>query len=121
MGWNVGKERSARQASRREPASLAAAGPRGLRQRRWAAPRRRRSARTEPLHGELSSPDPGVTERERAERIAAALAQLPERYEAALRMKYLDRRSVAEMAAEWGETEKAIESLLSRARAAFRE
>ena len=36
-------------------------------------------------------------------------------------MKYLDRRSVAEMAAESGETEKAIESLLSRARAAFRE
>ena len=66
--------------------------------------------------------DPAVAEREQAERIAAALAgDLPERYEAALRMKYLDRRTVAEIAAEWGETEKAVESLLGRARAAFRE
>ena len=58
---------------------------------------------------------------ERAARVAAALAAIPERYEAALRMKYLDRMSVAEIAAACGETEKAVESLLTRARAAFRE
>jgi RNA polymerase sigma-70 factor (ECF subfamily) len=53
--------------------------------------------------------------------VTAALATLPDRYEAVLRMKYLDRMSVADMAAANGETEKAVESLLSRARAAFRE
>jgi RNA polymerase sigma-70 factor (ECF subfamily) len=62
-----------------------------------------------------------VADRERAERVAAALAELPERYEAVLRMKYLDRSSVGEIAAQTGETEKAVESLLGRARAAFRE
>ena len=36
-------------------------------------------------------------------------------------MKYLDRMSVAEIAVACGETEKATESLLTRARAAFRE
>ena len=79
--------------------------------------RRRRTSRQEPL-----PPDVGAaTDRERAERVAEALAALPERYERVLRMKYLDRLSVAELAAACGETEKAVESLLSRARVAFRE
>ena len=56
-----------------------------------------------------------------ARRVAEALAALPERAERVLRMKYLDRMSVAEIAAACGETEKAVESLLTRARAAFRE
>jgi RNA polymerase sigma-70 factor (ECF subfamily) len=55
------------------------------------------------------------------ERVALALAELPERYEAALRAKYFEQQSVAEMAAASRETEKAVESLLSRARQAFRE
>ena len=59
--------------------------------------------------------------RDRSEQIALALSQLPERYEAALRAKYLDRQSVAQMAEAWQETPKAIESLLTRAREAFRE
>lgn len=62
-----------------------------------------------------------VEERERSERIAFALAALPDRYEAALRAKYLDQMSVAEIALEWHESPKAVESLLTRARAAFRE
>lgn len=53
-------------------------------------------------------------------KVAEALAELPEHYERVLRMKYLDGRTVDEIAAEWGETPKAIESLLTRARAAFR-
>ncbi len=57
---------------------------------------------------------------ERAERIARILAELPERYEATLRAKYLEQRSVAEIALAWGESLKAVESLLSRARQAFR-
>jgi len=56
-----------------------------------------------------------------AERIAIALSALPDRYEAVLRAKYLEGRSVADIALEVGETSKAIESLLSRARQAFRD
>jgi RNA polymerase sigma-70 factor, ECF subfamily len=83
--------------------------------------RRRRTSRQEPLNGEIGSDDPGPTERERSERIAHALAGLPERSELVVRLKYLEQKSVAEIAAIWGETEKAVESLLTRARAAFRE
>ncbi len=63
----------------------------------------------------------GPERREQAERVAQALAELPEHYETVLRAKYLDGRSVAEVAAERGETPKAVESLLTRARQAFRE
>ena len=56
-----------------------------------------------------------------AERIAAALASLPQHYEAVLRAKYLDRRSMDDIAKEGRTTAKAVESLLSRARAALRE
>lgn len=59
--------------------------------------------------------------RDQAEQIALALSRLPERYEAALRAKYLDQQSVAQMAETWKETPKAIESLLTRAREAFRQ
>jgi RNA polymerase sigma-70 factor (ECF subfamily) len=58
--------------------------------------------------------------REQAERVARALAALPERYEAVLRAKYFEGRSVEEIAAAGDETTKAIESLLMRARQAFR-
>jgi RNA polymerase sigma-70 factor, ECF subfamily len=58
---------------------------------------------------------------DRSEQIALALSQLPERYEVALRAKYLDRQSVAQMADAWHETPKAIESLLTRARESFRQ
>jgi RNA polymerase sigma-70 factor (ECF subfamily) len=58
--------------------------------------------------------------REQAQLIAEALAELPPRYEAVLRAKYLDLASVADIAGEWNETPKAIESLLTRARQAFR-
>jgi RNA polymerase sigma-70 factor, ECF subfamily len=56
----------------------------------------------------------------REERIGATLEALPERQEEVLRAKYLEGLSVAEIAADWNETPKAVESLLSRARAAFR-
>jgi|ERR1043165_1087095 RNA polymerase sigma-70 factor (ECF subfamily) len=57
---------------------------------------------------------------EQAELVARALAELTDRHEAVLRAKYLDLASVDEIAAEWDETPKAIESLLTRARHAFR-
>ena len=59
--------------------------------------------------------------RQDSERVARALAALPERYEAVLRAKYLDGRSVADIAAAGGESPKAVESLLTRARQAFRD
>ena len=59
--------------------------------------------------------------RRRETRIADALDALSEREEAALRAKYIDGLSVAEIASNGGETPKAVESLLSRARRAFRD
>jgi RNA polymerase sigma-70 factor, ECF subfamily len=67
-----------------------------------------------------ADPDPAVERREQAERIAQALTALPDSSEAVLRAKYLDLLSVAQIATEWNETPKAIESLLTRARQAFR-
>jgi RNA polymerase sigma-70 factor (ECF subfamily) len=58
--------------------------------------------------------------RDEAEHVAHALAALPENYEAVLRAKYLEQHSVDEIAALWRQTPKAIESLLGRARQAFR-
>ncbi len=83
--------------------------------------RDRRRGRTESLDRDLARPDGALEQRLRAESVARALDALPERYEDVLRAKYLDGHSMAEIAAERGETIKAVESLLSRARAAFRE
>jgi len=68
-----------------------------------------------------TEPEDEAGRREQAESVARALAALPERYEAVLRAKYLDGRSVLDIAAETGETPKAVESLLGRARQAFRD
>jgi RNA polymerase sigma-70 factor (ECF subfamily) len=71
-----------------------------------------------PLDSEQAAREP---DRAEAERVADALASLTPRYEAVLRAKYLDGQSVAQIAAQSGESAKAIESLLSRAREAFRD
>lgn len=49
------------------------------------------------------------------------LASLPEPYRLALMWRYWDKASARDMAVKTGKTEKAIERLLSRARAEFRE
>ena len=59
--------------------------------------------------------------RDQAERVAQTLTELPERYEAVLRAKYLDGLSVQAIADESGDSPKAVESMLTRARQAFRE
>jgi RNA polymerase sigma-70 factor, ECF subfamily len=79
----------------------------------------RRVKPTAPLDGSELAPATG--DRADKERIAQALAALSERHEAVLRAKYLDQRSVADIAAEWADSPKAVESLLTRAREAFRE
>lgn len=82
--------------------------------------RGRRRKRTEPLSA-AHEPGTDPTVRDTAERVVAALAALPARHEAVLRAKYLDRRTVDEIAADHGLSAKAAESLLGRARQAFRE
>jgi RNA polymerase sigma-70 factor (ECF subfamily) len=59
-------------------------------------------------------------DRDCQEQITATLDALPERQEQVLRAKYLDGLSVAQIAAQWNDTPKAVESLLTRAREAFR-
>jgi RNA polymerase sigma-70 factor (ECF subfamily) len=82
--------------------------------------RRRRRGRAEAL-SEAVARSGGEEAQERAEAVAGALAALPGHYEEVLRAKYLDGASVADIAAARGETVKAVESLLTRARQAFRE
>ena len=53
--------------------------------------------------------------------IHETIAELYSRYRKVLILKYIENRKVAEIAAMSGQSEKAIESLLSRSRQAFRE
>lgn len=69
----------------------------------------------------VTVPEPASTEPADDDRVAVALAGLPEKYEAVLRAKYFDRLSVTAIARQRRESEKATESLLTRARQAFRE
>jgi RNA polymerase sigma-70 factor (ECF subfamily) len=58
---------------------------------------------------------------ELAEEIAFVLSGLSERYREVLQAKYQEGLAVQEIAGRTGETPKAVESLLARARVAFRE
>jgi RNA polymerase sigma-70 factor, ECF subfamily len=79
---------------------------------------RERGKRQSICDTEIAEPAPDA---DPAEWIALALAALPEHYEAVLRTKYLEGSRVEEIAAAWSTTPKSIESLLTRARQAFRE
>lgn len=81
--------------------------------------RLRRPATGHELPDRPASAEPDRSEQ--AERIGAVLAELPAAYEDVLRAKYLEQSSVADIAAASGQTLKAVESLLTRARQAFRE
>ena len=52
--------------------------------------------------------------------ILATYSVLPGEYQSVLQAKYEQRQTVAEIATAWGKSQKAIESLLTRARNAFR-
>jgi RNA polymerase sigma-70 factor (ECF subfamily) len=69
----------------------------------------------QPLADELLERD------ETRQMVGATMSQLPAKYRDALEAKYLHGRSVRDIAAGLRETEKAIESRLTRARQAFRE
>jgi RNA polymerase sigma-70 factor (ECF subfamily) len=91
---------------------------------------RQRLREPEPLAdgGHGSEPAAGGTpideliDRKRLEaKTQRVLRQLPESYSLALLWRYWESRSVREMAVATGKTEKAIERLLARARARFRD
>jgi RNA polymerase sigma-70 factor, ECF subfamily len=94
-----------------------------LRNHRRRRSHRRKTIERARLAGEAPREDGShaASAAELAEEIALVLTVLPARYQAVLRAKYEEHLGVAEIAARWGEPAKAIESLLSRARAAFRE
>jgi RNA polymerase sigma-70 factor (ECF subfamily) len=58
---------------------------------------------------------------ETREMVNVTMSQLPPHYREALEAKYVHGRSVRDLAAHGHSTEKAVESLLSRARKAFRD
>jgi RNA polymerase sigma-70 factor (ECF subfamily) len=72
----------------------------------------------------LSPPPPGAEERlellERRERVHIALDRVPPAYARAVEWRYLEGVPVTEIARRLGTSYKAAESLLSRARSAFR-
>ena len=82
--------------------------------------RSRRRSKQQPLPDHLD-PSEASGQHEQAECVALALAELPEHYERLLRAKYFEEASVECIAQSEGQTIKAIESMLTRARAAFRE
>jgi RNA polymerase sigma-70 factor, ECF subfamily len=61
-----------------------------------------------------------LSRQETAEMVNMTMSQLPEHYRQALEAKYVQGRSVREIAAVGEISEKAVESMLTRARAAFR-
>lgn len=65
------------------------------------------------ISGDLDRTDTSI-------QINTILNALPANYAAVLQAKYLEQRTVCEIARTWNQTEKGIESLLTRARQAFR-
>jgi RNA polymerase sigma-70 factor (ECF subfamily) len=75
----------------------------------------------EALAADVDSPDRVVERRELAERVQIALDYLPGRYGDVLEWKYIHGLTVADIATKLDSTPKAVESMLSRARDAFRD
>lgn len=91
-------------------------------QRSWA---RREGRSRRPLDAAAGLPAARAQSRESAgetrELVEASFASIPERYRAVLREKYVEELPVEEIARRREASPKAVESLLSRARGAFRE
>jgi RNA polymerase sigma-70 factor (ECF subfamily) len=78
-------------------------------------------AALESMWADGHAPETAQREKEIAQFVHATLQQLPSRYAKVLELKYVDGDAVAVIALELGLSEKATESLLTRARKAFRE
>ena len=70
---------------------------------------------------ETDQPETAAWQRDIGRLVQATIDALPPRYGDVLEWKYVDGRTVAEIAGRLGSTVKAAESLLTRARGAFRE
>jgi RNA polymerase sigma-70 factor, ECF subfamily len=81
--------------------------------RRWQRDRRMQALEGEPPATPIGGGESG-------ELLALAMTELPPRYQVVLRAKYEEQLSVMEIGERLGSTSKAIESMLSRARAALR-
>lgn len=89
--------------------------------RNWRRKWRTRAAADRGLRVELTAGGAPRVESDEVEKVALTLTGLPVRYREVLEAKYHDGLPVVQIAGAWGETPKAVESLLSRARRAFRE
>jgi RNA polymerase sigma-70 factor (ECF subfamily) len=78
-------------------------------------------AALESVMADDSRPESARRRDEIADFVRTTLEHLPARYATALEMKYINGNSVAEIAEYLGIGEKAAESVLSRARAAFKD
>jgi|SRR5262245_20791172 len=78
-------------------------------------------AQLESLASNLDNPERQLERRDLAALVHLTLDYLPERYGDLLEWKYVEGLSVAEIAARLKSTPKSIESMLSRARQAFRD
>jgi RNA polymerase sigma-70 factor (ECF subfamily) len=78
-------------------------------------------AALESMSAEDFRPETAQRQKEIGEFVRATLQHLPGKYATALEMKYVNGNSVAEIARELELSEKATESLLTRARKAFKE
>lgn len=87
--------------------------------------KKRRQPRVVELEEDMASdrdpPEGALARKEEVRRVHAALDLLPPRYARALEWKYVERASVKEIAERLRVGAKAAESLLTRARQAFRE
>ncbi len=66
-------------------------------------------------------PDDLLRREETRQLVSTTMSQLPPHYREVLEAKYLTGRSVRDLAAVWSISEKAVESLLTRARQSFRD
>jgi RNA polymerase sigma factor (sigma-70 family) len=74
----------------------------------------------EPIDGSLLLPQELMERVERRRLVRAAFSAIPQSHQHVLRLKYIDGRSVQEIATATKTTVKAVESLLSRARGRLR-
>jgi RNA polymerase sigma factor (sigma-70 family) len=77
-------------------------------------------AKNDPGSGEQDDPAKTQEQQERRAEVRRAMDELSDQYRSAIEWKYLDGLSVREIAEQWETTEKAVESILFRARREFR-
>ncbi len=86
----------------------------------YRARRKLAAAAVSPIAAQRDGPTVPLETEETRHEVLRALGQLPERQRLALEWKYLDELGVREIAERLGESERAVEAVLYRARRGFR-